>query len=152
MNLKDNEIRLAVNSDAAGMAVMSRDLIEHGLPWTWQESRIHKAIARNDTNCVVIAIEKELSGFAIAHFAEHTAHLALLAVLPECRRQGYGQHLVTWQEDVARTAGIQTFHLEVRADNLAAINFYIALGFQKTVLVKNYYSGQADALRMIRRF
>src|SRR3954468_4885369 len=38
-------IRLAAAPDAAAIAALSRDEIEHGLPWTWREPRVRRAIA-----------------------------------------------------------------------------------------------------------
>jgi ribosomal protein S18 acetylase RimI-like enzyme len=41
-------------------------------------------------------------------------------------------------------------HLELRAGNRSAIDFYRALGFSQTLLVSGYYQGRENALRMIR--
>ena len=37
-------IRLAARSDAAAIAAMSREAIEYGLPWGWQEQRVAAAM------------------------------------------------------------------------------------------------------------
>ena len=38
-------VRLATLADAADIAAMSRDCVEHGLPWNWREARVAHAIA-----------------------------------------------------------------------------------------------------------
>ena len=47
-------IRIATREDAPAIAALSRDEIEHGLPWTWREARVRNAIADPDTNVIEI--------------------------------------------------------------------------------------------------
>src|SRR5690242_3196192 len=69
-------------------------------------------------------------------------------------RAGIGKRLLEWLLECARTAGISSVHLELRAANEAARRFYRAMGFYETVLVPGYYrSGEGrkeGALRMLR--
>jgi len=83
-------------------------------------------------------------------FGDERAHLVLLAVRPAQRRMGIGRHLVDWLVESARTAGIASLHLELRAGNEAARGFYRAMGFDETIVVPGYYRGREAALRMIR--
>jgi hypothetical protein len=43
-------VSIALKTDAGGIAGMSRDLIEHGLPWTWGAERVSHAIASPNLN------------------------------------------------------------------------------------------------------
>ncbi len=149
MKLKDCQVRLAKIADARAIAEMSRDFIEHGLPWNWRPPKVARSIRHADTNCVVSTLAGELVAFAITDFDQHEAHLNLLAVKPAAQRLGLGKHLVQWQEKVAETAGIRVVSLEVRADNKAAIQFYSHLGYRQIGLLRNYYCNQHDALRMV---
>jgi ribosomal-protein-alanine N-acetyltransferase len=83
-------------------------------------------------------------------FGEDRAHLVLLAVRPTHRRRGIGRRLLEWLVQSARTAGVRSLHLELRANNEAARAFYRAMGFSETILVPGYYRGRESALRMIR--
>ena len=67
-------IRFATLADAGEIAVLSRDLIEQGLPWTWTPGRVARSIRDPDTNVVVAGTEGALSGFAIMYYAEDDAH------------------------------------------------------------------------------
>ncbi|MBX2823788.1 MAG: GNAT family N-acetyltransferase [Gammaproteobacteria bacterium] len=149
MKLKDGELRLAKTSDADAIATMSRLTIEQGLRWRWRPARVRQAIADLDTNAIVITQDGLLTGFSIAWFGQNEAHLILLGVHPSCRRRGTGAHLVKWQEKVAETAGIRTLTLEVRESNEIAREFYYQLGFRENRLLKQYYDGSEDALRMV---
>ena len=48
---------LAGYSDALEIAEMSRDLIEHGLSWSWTPARVRRAILGRD--CCVLAARRE---------------------------------------------------------------------------------------------
>jgi len=143
-------IRLADLRDAQAIAVMSRDHIEIGLGWKYDAARVMRAIRHRDTS-VIVACERRMPvGFAIMEFGDDRTHLVLLAVQPRHRRNGVGRQLVEWLLESARTAGIESVHLELRAGNEAARRFYRALGFAETVLMPRYYGGREAAMRMIR--
>jgi ribosomal-protein-alanine N-acetyltransferase len=141
---------LARYPDALEIAEMSRDLIEHGLSWSWTPARVRRAILGRDC-CVLIARrERRIAGFAIMHFGEQVAHLNLLAVGMEHRRQGLGRQLIDWLSASAIEAGVFRIDLELRETNGGARAFYESLGFQSLNVVQGYYQGREPALRMSR--
>ena len=143
-------ISLARHDDAAPIARMSRQLIEHDLPWSWTEGRVYNAIRHPDTAVIVARDRRRLAGFAIMRFADAHAHLHLLAVAPAYRGRGIGRELVCWLEACARTAGLFRVNLELRAGNDAARAFYATLGYAECGRAPGYYAGREDALRMRR--
>lgn len=143
-------IRLAELRDAQAIAVMSRDHIETGLGWKYDAARVMRAIRHRDTSVIVACDQRTPVGFSIMEFGDDRAHLVLLAVQPRHRRNGIGRLLVEWLLETARTAGIESVHLELRANNEAARRFYRTLAFAETVLMPRYYGGREAAMRMIR--
>ena len=141
-------IRLASKSDAATIALMSRQYIEQGLGWSWNVCRIEAAIRSDATNVAVVHERGEVIGFGIMQYGEQTAHLALLAVHPNYRRRGLAARLMAWLEKCADTAGIERIVCEARSDNPTAIAFYQKLGYVQLARVAGYYRGVLDALRM----
>jgi ribosomal-protein-alanine acetyltransferase len=141
---------LAHVDDAPSIARMSRQLVEHGLPWSWTDRRVEQCLRNRD--CVVLAARdrRRLVGFAIMEFYDVHAHLALLAVQPGYQRLGVGRQLLEWLEASARTAGIFSVRLELRASNDAARRFYERLGYRESGAKQGYYDGREDALRMVR--
>ena len=127
---------------------MSRQLIEHGLAWSWDEDRVQRCLRNRD--CAVLAARdrRRLVGFGIMEFYAIHAHLNLLAVQPGYQRQGIGRQLLDWLEASARTAGIFKINLELRATNDSARSFYEKLGYRDAGLKPAYYDGREDALRM----
>ncbi len=142
---------LARSTDARDIAEMSRDLIEQGLTWSWTPARVQHFISGPDSSVIVARRDRRLAAFAIMHFGDEVAHLNLLAVAPEHRRQGLGRQLMRWLTSTALEAGVFRVNLEVRTRNEAARLFYLALGFDALNVVPGYYQGREAALRMTRR-
>lgn len=149
------EMRLepARRADAEAIARMSRRLIETGLRWRWHPGAIRRSLRDEDTEIVVARMGQRLAGFALMKFdfREHRAHLLLLAVSPAWRRRGIARSLCDWLEKIARRGGIEELRLEVRAENDAALAFYRALGFRERGVLRGYYQGSEDAIRLSRR-
>lgn len=144
-------LRLAVDADATPIALMSRALIEDGLPgWSWDPQRVGRAIRARETAAIVAPERSGIGGFAIMDFGDDHAHLSLLAVLPSHQRRGLGSQLMAWLEASALVAGISTINLELRESNRAARDFYAALGFIESAYLPGYYQRRESALRMSR--
>jgi ribosomal protein S18 acetylase RimI-like enzyme len=158
---------LAGPADAREIAEMSRDLIEQGLAWAWTPARVQHFISGSDSSVIVArpasrpvtsrphaarpSSARRIAGFAIMHFGDEIAHLNLLAVAPEHRRQGLGRQLMEWLTLTALEAGVFRINLELRMDNGTARAFYESLGFDNQGVVQGYYQGREAALRMSRR-
>jgi ribosomal-protein-alanine N-acetyltransferase len=143
-------IRLARPREARSIAMLSRDLIESGLGWSWTPQRVSRALRDRNTNVIVAVDGRRLVGFALMKYLEEEAHLLLFAVVPSHRRTGVGSAMLEWLEKTALVAGIGTIHLEVRARNAAARAFYRRRGFAERETVDGYYRGLEAAVRMRR--
>jgi ribosomal protein S18 acetylase RimI-like enzyme len=148
MTIANVDLTLARLDDATRIALMSRDLVEDGLPWSWTAKRVVAHIRGRDSNVLTARAGGQLIGFAIMQFSAEHAHLNLLAVEPTYRHLGVGRQLIEWQEETARVGGIFFVNLEVRAGNEGARVFYRKLGYQETKLLPRYYSGRETAIYM----
>jgi [ribosomal protein S18]-alanine N-acetyltransferase len=146
----DCEIRLAQPRDALAIATMSRDLVENGLGWRWNASRVLGSIRDPAANVAVAVDGANLLGFGIMKYRELEAHLYLLAVLPQRQRNGIGAALVNWLEDSALVAGIGVVYLEARATNEQARAFYQRLGYKEFNTMPRYYRGVEDGVRLAK--
>lgn len=144
------EFKLAKSSDASRIGSMSRDLIEHGLPWSWDPARIMQQIRCHDTVVLTAWDRRQVIGFAIMRFLEESAHLNLLAVDARYQGMGVGRGLVEWLEHSARIAGTFIISLEVRLSNQGARAFYRKLGYTELARIPRYYAGREAAMRMSR--
>jgi len=127
---------------------MSRDEIEHGLGWSWNEARVGRAIRDPDINVAVVRDQQTLVAFGIMSYRDDAAHLLLFAVRRSLQRRGLGSNLLCWLEEVARAAGLPRITVECRRNNVAARNFYGEHGYHELVIAKGYYSGVEDAIRL----
>jgi ribosomal-protein-alanine N-acetyltransferase len=143
-------VQLAHSIDAHAIAVMSRNLIETGLGWSWTPARVARQIRCPDTTVIVARTQTGIAGFAIMHFKSEVAHLNLFAVAKSHQRRRIGTRLLCWLEESALVAGIATIELEVRVSNRAGQAFYKACGFEEVMRLPGYYRGQEAALRMAR--
>ncbi len=141
-------IRFATRADALVIAEMSRDLIEHGLGWSWTRERVLRSLRHPDTNAVIALRGHDRAGFGIMKYGDDEAHLLLLAVDPGHARHGVGSSLVEWLEASARIAGIARVILEARHGNGPAQAFYRSLGYVQTRVLPGYYGGREASIRM----
>lgn len=146
------QIRLAHWNDATPIAVMSRDLIERGLGWSWTAARVRRSIVDRHTNVVVMPASDDdgVAGFGIMKYDDEEAHLLLLAVRPASGRRGIGSQLVHWLEKAALVGGIRQIQLEARVTNGAARSFYRRHGYREVALLPGYYSGREASVRLVK--
>jgi ribosomal-protein-alanine N-acetyltransferase len=142
------ELGLAKQEDARRIGLMSRELVEHGLPWSWGAARVVQQIRCSDTVVLTARTRERIVGFAIMRFLEESAHLNLLAVDLRYQRLGIGRRLMEWLEKSARVAGTFIISLEVRVTNEGARAFYRRLGYMELARIPRYYSGREAAMRM----
>jgi ribosomal-protein-alanine N-acetyltransferase len=139
-------IALARPEDADGIAAMSRDLIERGLPWNWRPARVLHAIRDPDTNVAIARAGGELLAFGIMEYLETDAYLALLAVARASQRKGIATALLDWLETSARVAGARRIRVEARRDNVPARSFYNGLGYHEIAIRQGRYSDGIDGI------
>jgi len=102
-------------------------------------------------NCVnlVARVDGIIAGFVIGMmYVDRNAtyaHVVTIDVSPTFRRKGIGQLLLQEIERIFREKGVKASHLEVREDNVGAINLYEKLGYEKMGKLKNYY-GKANGI------
>jgi ribosomal-protein-alanine N-acetyltransferase len=127
---------------------MSCEFIEAGLGWWYTPPRMAALIGNPETVALVACGGPGIQGFAVMHFGDAHAHLALLCVQPTLRQRGIGRRLNAWLIESARVAGIESICIELRADNAAALSFYRRLGFTETQLMPGHYANLVAARRM----
>lgn len=150
MKIQSPNLSLARWADAEKIALMSRDLIEVGLGWSWTGRRVLRAIQCPETTVLIATANASIQGFAVMTLGQDEAHLDLLAVAPGCRRRGIGRCLIEWLEASCRIAGCFTIYLKVRATSQGARDFYQRLGYREIACVPGYYRGVEAAIRMAR--
>lgn len=117
-------------------------------PWSYKA--LAAELAKNTTACWLLdgpaTDARSTVAYACFQVLLDEAELLRIAVDPAARRQGLAHKLLTHGLEQLRQRGVQTCHLEVRADNTAAVGLYERLGFQTVGRRRGYYRDGADAL------
>ena len=89
-------------------------------------------------------------GFIVAEAQRRSGHIITIDVVAAARRLGIGSALLAAAEEQLREAGAEVVALETAVNNDAAIRFYKEKGYFVEKTVRGYYSGQLDALEMVK--
>jgi ribosomal-protein-alanine N-acetyltransferase len=88
-------------------------------------------------------------GFAVASILPPEAELESIAVSAAQQRRGIGRELLEAMMEQLRAAKVREAHLEVRASNQRALDFYRVLGWIETGRRPRYYADpEEDAVVM----
>ncbi len=90
----------------------------------------------------------QLVGYCLAAKDGRFAHLISIAVLREHRRKGVANELLRHLLEYLARHRVEELWLEVNTANEEAIGLYEKLGFMRMMILENYYSDGASALRM----
>jgi ribosomal-protein-alanine N-acetyltransferase len=109
--------------------------------WTvWDYERV----ARGEMAGWVAEEAGQVVGFLIARQVANDIEILNLAVRPDARRRGVGTALLTSAIKWGGSFHAESALLEVRASNLAALEFYEKHGFQATGRRPRYYTAPVD--------
>ena len=84
-----------------------------------------------------------LVGFIYGWVVENQGEIVQITIAQDCRRQGYGQALLT---SFLAEFDLKTCWLELRADNDAAFSLYRRIGFVEDGQRKGYYQSARNDL------
>ena len=131
-------IRIATKNDLNAIENIER--ICFSSPWSHQ-----MLLSSIENGCIMVVAEQ--SNKVVGYAGDYpSGDITNVAVLPECRGNGYGKKLVEALQKEAKTQGIQSLFLEVRVSNAIAIALYEKCGFKRINIRKKYYSDGEDAL------
>jgi len=102
------------------------------------------------TGYIMCRIELGLSNFGFGGLLKK-GHIVSVAALPQYRRKGIGQALVTKAIEGMRVYNAKQCFLEVRVTNTEAINLYKRLEFQVNRTIYGYYADGESAYTMSRK-
>ena len=112
-----------------------------------EEAFTEQQVAHLLTDCnsvsFVAKAKGEMLGFIIGRvYTERipaVGRILTIDVSTEHRRKGIGLRLLQEVERVFRNENVEVCYLEVREDNVAALNLYQKHGYTKVRKLKNYY-------------
>lgn len=122
-------------------------LDHENFPTPWSKEAFSSFINSHQFLFTVIYYNESIIGFTLfeIHAADSFAHLLKIMIKKESRGKNYGEILLNNALIYLKNLGIKKYFLEVESDNLAAINIYRKVGFQRVHLNKNFYGPNRHA-------
>ncbi len=117
-------------------------------PNPWPKSFFKNDLHRHNTIALVADNDGEVKGYAIADCVADELHITNIAVDPGYQNKGIGKQLLSEIERLGIERDCIYAYLEVRVNNLNAINFYKKFGYRIIQIRKNYYLDGTDAYVM----
>jgi ribosomal-protein-alanine N-acetyltransferase len=99
---------------------------------------------------IMCRIEAGLASLGLTGMVKK-GHVVSIAVMPEHRRKGVADALMTTAMEGMRKYNAKQCYLEVRVTNEAAVGLYKKLGFEISRTVRGYYADGEDAYVMSRK-
>jgi ribosomal-protein-alanine N-acetyltransferase len=100
---------------------------------------------------IMFRIEVGLSNYGFGGLIRK-GHVVSIAVLPQYRRKGVAQAVITRALEGMQYYKAKQCFLEVRVTNEAGVSLYKKLGFEVTRTINGYYSDGENAYVMTKRF
>jgi ribosomal-protein-alanine N-acetyltransferase len=99
---------------------------------------------------IMCRVEVGLASFGLGGLIRK-GHVVSIAVLPQGRRKGVAQALMTAAMDGMRRYNAKQIYLEVRMTNAAGVALYQKLGLEVARTIHGYYSDGEDAYVMNKK-
>jgi len=107
-----------------------------------------KYLLLNFPDFFIVAEKNDILGYISASVENTACHILSIAVIPEYRRKGIGSMLLNYLIKIAKEKGLNSIILEVKENNMPAINLYKKFNFKQIGYRKNYYLDGKDAIVM----
>ncbi|MCL2061727.1 MAG: ribosomal protein S18-alanine N-acetyltransferase [Firmicutes bacterium] len=137
-------IRPALTQDASRIAEIENAYIA----CTWGGAAIKAAIQNPDYIFFVYIAADILAGYGSLRMIGTEAEVNNIAVDKAFRKRGIANEILQSLLSAAKSAGADTFFLEVSVQNAAAIGLYQKHGFKQIAVRKDYYAKGEDAAVM----
>ncbi|MCX7994232.1 MAG: ribosomal protein S18-alanine N-acetyltransferase [candidate division WOR-3 bacterium] len=119
-------------------------------PNPWPRSFFQNDLLKDDTIALKSEEDGVVYGYALASCVLDELHITNIAVAPEYQHRGIGKKLLSEIERMGRERECVYAYLEVRINNITAIEFYKKFGYRIIQVRKNYYLDGTDAYVMAK--
>ena len=108
-------------------------------------------LLKNNDNIFEISNEEDLIGYIIFHVSEDFTDIYKIFIRDNDKRKGYATDLLNKVIEIAKRYNSKKIMIEVRSNNMNAINFYKKNGFSQISIRKDYYKNPNDDALIFER-
>lgn len=108
-------------------------------------------LKHNPELLIVVDCKGSIKGYAMGVVEGDSCHLISIAVAPSSRGKGLGRMLLKSFESTCKGRGLAKVVLEVKVDNIIALNLYKSEGYKVERILPKYYPDGSNAYRMTKR-
>lgn len=125
-------------------------LEEHCFSRPWTKEDIEREMDLNPFFNAMVYEEGIIVSYVLFDTIFEDGHLARIGTEPQMQNRGLGRRMLQAALNQAKDHGCETFCLEVRPSNQAALALYQDAGFEVFRRMERYYSDGEDAYGMMR--
>ncbi len=142
--MKELEIRKMLKEDIAALLVIENEAYSNGENWT--KADFLAELDNPHYYPLVCISDNQIVGFCSGIIVEDELQITSVTVKTEFRNKKIATRMLIYLFDIACKNNVLSCILEVRENNIPAINLYTKFGFKKTGSRKKYYANKFDAL------
>jgi ribosomal protein S18 acetylase RimI-like enzyme len=139
-------LRPYLSTDFDSLFALDRDCYPSGIAYSKRELRWY--LAQPGAICFVAEGADAIAGFILADADPPDGHIITIDVAKAHRRSGVGTLLLGVAERALAECGVFTVEIETATDNEAGLQFWYVHNYQALGLLRGYYLGRIDAVRM----
>jgi [ribosomal protein S18]-alanine N-acetyltransferase len=109
-----------------------------------------RLVASRSSVVIVASVGQSLAGYAVVLFRAGSAAARIYSLAVDPAFRGIGRELLAACEGEAAMRGCSAIRLEVREDNVRAINLYECMAYSRFAAKPGYYADGATALRFAK--
>lgn len=111
----------------------------------WSLEQLANSLKENNI-FIVATIQNNVVGFLVAEYLVDSYNLLLIAIKEEFKNRNIATKLMQKLEEIAKNENIEKIWLEVRENNIPAINLYKKNDFSSIFMRRNYYKNGDNAI------
>jgi ribosomal-protein-alanine N-acetyltransferase len=123
------------------------EIERQSFPNPWHESTFRGEIQHRPISFPMVIVHNTLNkviGYIIFWVIGEEAQINNIAIHPDFRRMGIGEHVLKHIGDQVKSSGVRLVTLEVRPSNAGALTLYRRLGYKMIGIRKGYYTNPAE--------
>ncbi len=121
----------------------------------YTEGQMRDLLESPNAIALLARVDADIAGFVIGLVEDFEGakmgHIVTIDVAVKHRRKGIGVILLEAVEEALLQKEVRIVYLEVRANNIPALQLYKQQGYVKAEILENYYSVGIRAIRMIKQ-